>query len=309
MKGNKLKIFTGMLVSIILIVGVTPISAKAKDTTHKVVSIANKKYTNTQAFSVGSRYAYYIQRYKGEGNAYKLYRSDIKGKKKAPVEIKAIKPSDASAFGHANDMVTFSQKGNTHLLVTTYEKGNSKANQDLTNIEIYKNKAGKLTYKAVGHYKLRLRGKIVGVGGVDKLSSKGTMYTFIVKIAKKIYTVSIDVSKSKKTADLKYVGTLNFGKKYNNYIRQGIEFDNGKLYVPLWAGQSNENKSVILKYDWKGVLKKKTASYEKCYAARRKDVKKFEIEGCNVLRKRLYYATNSIRFHGGQFDEIGYFKL
>ena len=122
MKGNKLKIFTGMLVSIILIVGVTPISAKAKDTTHKVVSIANKKYTNTQAFSVGSRYAYYIQRYKGEGNAYKLYRSDVKGKKKAPVEIKAINPSDACAFGHANDMVTFSQKGNTHLLTRSEER-------------------------------------------------------------------------------------------------------------------------------------------------------------------------------------------
>ena len=122
------------------------------------------------------------------------------------------------AYGCHRCFAQDQQKGNTHLLVTTYEKGNSKANQDLTNIEIYKNKAGKLTYKAVGHYKLRLRGKIVGVGGVDKLSSKGTMYTFIVKIAKKIYTVSIDVSKSKKTADLKYVGILNFGKKYNNYI-------------------------------------------------------------------------------------------
>ena len=293
MKRNRLRIFTGIVIAIILIVGAIPVSAATEKLTHKVVSISNNEsYTNTQAFAVGSRYAYYIQRYKGEKNHYKLYRSDIEGKNKNPVEIKAIKSSDACAFGHANDMVTFSQKGNTHLLVTTYENDNNKANKDLTNIEIYKSKEGKLTYKAVGHYKLKLHGKVVKVGGVDKLSSKGTIYTFIVKIAKNIYTVSIDVSKSRETANLRYIGTLKFGKKYDDYIRQGIEFSDGKLYVPLWAGHSNANESVFLKYNWKDVLKNKTASYEKCYVAKRTDLKTFEIEGCNVLKNRLYYEKN-----------------
>lgn len=313
MIGRRLKILTGIVMSIILLASVIPVSAKTKGNNyaHRVVSIANKGYTNTQAFTVGSRYAYYIQRYnKGDGNHYKLYRSDVEGKNKAPVEIKAIKPSDARAFGHANDMVTFSPKGskNTHLLVTTYEEKNKKANQDLTNIEIYKDKKGKLTYKAVGHYKLKLKGNVVGVGGIDKLKSEGTKYTFMVKRAMKIYKVVIDVSKPKGKGNLKYEGTLVFGK-YKKYVRQGIEYSGGKLYVPLWAGESNMNKSAILRFDWNKVSKKKNTPYEKSYLEKRPKGEKFEIENCSVLQKRLYYATNGVTRSGNQFDEIGYFGL
>ena len=39
MKGSRLKILIGILMSVILVVGATPISAKAKDTTHKGAEI------------------------------------------------------------------------------------------------------------------------------------------------------------------------------------------------------------------------------------------------------------------------------
>ena len=248
--------------------------------------------TVTQGLAVGSGWLYTV---KINGNDTKAVISKTNKSTGATTNLKTS--SGASTFnylGHANDMDVASVNGKSNLYIATMKVGAG----GLVRMEV---NGSKITKKA--SYKIRYNGADTSVSAISVESKTDSKINFLFKKGKTVYRGSIGLNATSGTINLTKVCTLDVksvninGKTtdLSSFTHQGMGYHKGKLYVPLWAGSSKQNQSVIAVYNinsnTSGTI---TSDPNLSFRITSGSFNFFEIESCDISSSdgRLYFNTN-----------------
>ena len=242
--------------------------------------------------AVGSGWLYTV---KINGNDTKAVISKTNKSTGATTNLKTS--SGASTFnylGHANDMDVASVNGKSNLYIATMKVGAG----GLVRMEV---DGSKITKKA--SYKIRYNGADTSVSAISVESKTDSKINFLFKKGKTVYRGSIGLNATSGTINLTKVCTLDVksvkinGKTtdLSSFTHQGMGYHKGKLYVPLWAGSSKQNQSVIAVYNinsnTSGTI---TSNPNLSFRITSGSFNFFEIESCDISSSdgRLYFNTN-----------------
>lgn len=275
-----------------------------------VCSINNTKYTTSQGFATGTKYAYSAKINGKDGDRAMLFRIDMSSKK----TVKLINGDETDSktntyMGHANDMTVYSKNNIDYLFIAT-------STDKLIKVRIDGDK-----YSSEAEYNLRYKGKSKKINGIDIIRQTSKDITFLFKEGNEFYEGTVAVGATKGDVELTHKFTIDVtnalvnGNKITDihkYTPQGFCYSNGLLYVPLWGGgvsDAKRNISVILvyKYDYDlNKIENKTDLSFRITSSKYSEI--FEIESCDIHDGMLWFNTNRAEDKATQADGVHYFK-
>ncbi len=280
---------------------------KYYNTYDTIASINNRNgCAAMQGMAVGSTYLYTVI-IDGSDSRAAISKTNRKTGKVTHLKTKA----GASTFnylGHANDMDVATINGKSNLYIATMKKGSN----SIVRMEV----DGSYIAKKAG-YTLRYNGKDIKASGIAVLSKTSTKANLLVKSGSKCYTGSIGLTA--KSGVINLTKAFNIDKKnckingtttdLSSFVNQGIGYEKGKLFVPLW-NSAKDNQSVVVVYnilDSNGAVKTGTIKADQNLSFRitSGSFSGFEIESCGISGDgKLYFNTN----RSGQQDAVHCFK-
>ncbi len=274
----------------------TTSSVKYYNTYDTIASVPDRSScTVTQGMAVGSTYLY-TAKIKSDDSRAVLSKTNRKTGAVTNLKTKAGQTS-VTYLGHANDMDVTTINGKSNLYVATMKKGSN----SIVRMEI----DGSYMTKKAG-YTLKYNGNNKSVSAVAVISKSSTMVNLLFKSGKTFYTGSIGINAKSGTINIKKAFTIDLASvKINgkatdlsSFTHQGLGYEKGRIYVPLWAGGSKQNQSVIAVYDIKnsdGSVKTGTLKSNANLSFRITSgaYSFFEIESCGISGDgMLYFNTN-----------------
>lgn len=214
-------------------------------------------------------------------------------------------------LGHANDMDVWGIDGNSHIFVTSTNKGDGA-------IVRLKRSGSYLTQ--VASYNLTYNGSEIAATAMAIESVSGGMINFLIKNGTTVYSGSVSTSATSATIALTKEFNFDKSQAYINgslidlssYVNQGFDYYKGRLYVPLSGDDDELNRSVVLVYDIENasgtVYPDQYLSFRitsSTYSAL------FEIESCGICSGdgKLYFNTNRRKTTSDtNHDGIHYFE-
>ena len=259
-----------------------------------------------QGMAVGSTYLYTVK-INGDDSRAIVSKTSRKTGKITNLKTKAG-ATYLTYLGHANDMDVATINGKSNLYVATMKTGSN----SIVRLEV----DGAYMTKKAG-YTLKYNGANKSISGIEVLSKTSTTVNLLCKAGKNFYTGSIGINATSGTINLKKAFTIDMksvninGKTtdLSSFTHQGLGYNDGKVFVPVWAGGSKENQSVIAVYDIMksdGTLKTGTlkSSDSLSFRITSGSYSFFEIESCGISGDgKLYFNTN----RNGS-DAVHYFK-
>lgn len=262
-----------------LMLSYTQISA-ATVTLSKKINTNNGTYTTQQGMCMDTSDNFYIAK-QNSSKAVKIYKTSLNGSLTGIFQ-------DNSILGHANDM-TYCSKDNCIYIATG--GGNENPTSDIISI---KNSNG--SYKKQKSYSYNKFDDVSGIAYDE------TLDVFYLKKGKKVNICKLINGSFQTRASI----SLDYGA-HEDYTGQGISAYDGKIFVPLWD-KNGQNNSVVRRYR---VTKHAETVYSISYlSATRYDNdtssnKMFEVEGMDFSTSgKKYFATNGETNSGGQNDGI-----
>ncbi len=264
-----------------------------------------------QGLAVGSSYLYTVK-INGSNTSAVMYMTH----KDTEVTTQLINGSTGGYYfynlGHANDMDVWGIDNASHIFVTSADDADD---------DIVRFKRSGSTLTQVGTYNLTYNGNEIGASGLSIKGVSNGIITFYVKWSQVIYMGTMSTDATSGTIAVTKVCSLNKSKAYINgtqtdmssYVNQGMDYYDGKLYVPYSGDDSNLNRSVILCYDIENasggtVYPDKYLSFRissSAYSAL------FEIESCGICGAdgKLYFNTNRrVSSSSTNHDGVHYFE-
>lgn len=245
-----------------------------------------------QGMAVGSTYLYTVK-INGDDSRAIVSKTSRKTGKITNLKTKAG-ATYLTYLGHANDMDVATINGKSNLYVATMKTGSN----SIVRLEV----DGAYMTKKAG-YTLKYNGANKSISGIEVLSKTSTTVNLLCKAGKNFYTGSIGINATSGTINLKKAFTIDMksvninGKTtdLSSFTHQGMGYHKGKLYVPLWAGSSKQNQSVIAVYNinsnTSGTI---TSDPNLSFRITSGSFNFFEIESCDISSSdgRLYFNTN-----------------
>lgn len=301
-----LKKSISLLISTIIFIGVFPSIAYATTTDNYYYS-EYKKLPDTDGFTGAEgmcldRDTNIIYVAKTNGSKTRLYSiKSGNSSELAPMTCNGVKSYD---LGHANDLTVATENGETYIYV---------APAPTKNIETkYENKIVKLKVKGNTFVVDHVYDSSINASGITYSVGTGK---FIIKSGDDFYIGKFNDKEfiAEKTFTLNYkVQIGNTQTDVSDYLKQGMTYYKGNLYVPFTKEDVNKNPlnvSVVAVYplDLNNVKngEQLNSSDKLAYRINSKTYNKFEIEAVAFYNGVAYFDANR---DGSEKDIIGIFK-
>lgn len=215
-----------------------------------------------------------------------------------------------SYFGHANDLELETIAGVDTMFIATSTDGN---------YSLVRMALNGTTLTKVGNYKTTYNGNATAISSAKVLSQDDENITLLIKKGKYLYTTTVGINATSGTLVLNHILTLDTANvtvngvsyDFSDYLGQGFEYIDGKIYVPM-ACEDPMNQGCIVVYDIEGasgtIRNDPSISFwieSSTYA------NKFELESCAICPTDgvLYFNTNAaITSSDADYDGIHYVK-
>lgn len=274
-------------------VGAAPVAASAAYyntyTTVDTLGNPNSCYS-TQAFGVGSTYAYSVKVNSDDTKA-SIYRTNMTDGSTTLMSNGDNGTTYTTALGHANDMALHSNDGNYYMFVVTMEAGS---------LSLVKLRYSGATYYKVGNYTISYNGAAKGMSGVKITGKDASNIYFLFKSGRTFYRGTLPLTATSGTINVTYGFYLNIedalvnGSTVSNitsYTTQGFGYYSGTLFFPLTLN----NVSIVLVYrnipSASGTIMADNNLSFRITSSAYADL--FEIEGLGIANgDKLWFNTN-----------------
>lgn len=213
-----------------------------------------------------------------------------------------------SYFGHANDLELETIAGvDTMLIATCTEDNYSLVRMALNGTTLTK----------IGNYSTTYNDTQTAISSAKVMSQTDTDVTLLIKKGKYLYTTTMGVNATSGTLALNHVFTLDTANvtingvcyDFSDYLGQGFEYIDGKIYVPM-ACASPMNQGCIAVYNIEGasgtIRNDPSLSF---WITSSTYSNKFELESCAICPTDgvLYFNTNGAKTSSdADYDGIHY---
>jgi len=205
-----------------------------------------------QGFAVGATFAYSFEVDENDTYHY-LYQYHMDDGTLTQMTVRSGRT--VGPLGHANDMALVTINNTNYIFVVAHAERDG---TNLTEPAIVRLRRIGSTYYEYRRYPTEdnFTG-ITSLGHVSTNNGPNNAVQFLVKRGARFFTVTIryDLAGGTTITPVERFRLneapyhLGAGHDATNWVRQGIHYRSGSLFVPLWNGRGNQNENVILRYN------------------------------------------------------------